>query len=104
MTTRSENGVDIVPSDGSDPIHVDVVPAVTPLDPTGVGDGFRAGFLVGLARGLRFERAAQLGAMIATLVLECESTQGWDWDQAAAVERIRSAYGDAAAADINAVL
>ena len=104
VTTRSADGVDIVPSDGSEPIHVDVVPAVEAVDPTGVGDGFRAGFLVGLAHGLRFERAAQLGAMIATLVLECESTQGWEWDQPAAIERIRAAYGDAAAADINAVL
>lgn len=103
ITTKGADGIEIVPS-GGEPLHVPVVPVVEQLDPTGVGDGFRAGFLTGLSRGLRFERAAQLGAMVATLVLECESTQGWSWEHASAVERIRGAYGDTAAADIAAVL
>ncbi|AVM01035.1 carbohydrate kinase family protein [Gordonia iterans] len=103
ITTRGSDGIDIVPSDG-DAIHVPVVPVREAQDPTGVGDGFRAGFLSGLARGLRFERAAQLGAMIATLVLECDSTQGWTCDDREAIARIRDAYGEAAAADIHAVL
>ncbi|MFT3661941.1 MAG: carbohydrate kinase family protein [Gordonia sp. (in: high G+C Gram-positive bacteria)] len=103
VTTRSADGIDIVPSDG-EPIHVPVVPVREALDPTGVGDGFRAGFLTGLSRGLRYERAAQLGAMVATLVLECESTQGWVCEPAEALARIGEAYGAAAAADIKAVL
>ncbi|GAA3963739.1 carbohydrate kinase family protein [Gordonia caeni] len=103
ITTKGSGGIDIVPSTG-EALHVPVVPVVDQLDPTGVGDGFRAGFLTGLSRGLRFERAAQLGAMVATLVLECESTQGWIWEHESAVERIRGAYGDTAAADIAAVL
>jgi sugar/nucleoside kinase (ribokinase family) len=32
------------------------------VDPTGVGDAFRAGFLVGLAGGLGHERCAQMGS------------------------------------------
>lgn len=103
ITTKGAGGIEIAPSNG-ETLHVPVVPVREQLDPTGVGDGFRAGFLTGLSRGLRFERAAQLGAMIATLVLECESTQGWSWEHEAAVERIRDAYGDTAAADIGAVL
>ncbi|MEZ5213134.1 MULTISPECIES: carbohydrate kinase family protein [unclassified Gordonia (in: high G+C Gram-positive bacteria)] len=103
ITTRGADGIDIVPT-GGDAIHVPVVPVAEAVDPTGVGDGFRAGFLTGRSRGLNFERAAQLGAMVATLVLECESTQGWEWDRDGAVERIRGAYGDQAAADIHAVL
>ncbi|MFM9378183.1 carbohydrate kinase family protein [Gordonia sp. VNK21] len=102
ITTLGSKGVDII-GDGEQ-LHVPVVPVRDAQDPTGVGDGFRAGFLTGLARGLRYERSAQLGAMVATLVLECESTQGWTWDVESASERISEAYGPAAAADIRAVL
>ena len=103
VTTKGSGGVDIVPS-GGESIHVPVVPVTDQVDPTGVGDAFRAGFLTGISRGLRYERAVQLGAMVASLVLECESTQDWTWDNDTAVERIRAAYGDTAAADIRAVL
>jgi len=102
ITTLGSKGVDII-GDGEN-LHVPVVPVREAQDPTGVGDGFRAGFLTGLARGLRSERAAQLGASVATLVLECDSTQGWTWDEASVGERIAQAYGPAAATDIRAVL
>ncbi|MFZ2511891.1 MAG: PfkB family carbohydrate kinase, partial [Gordonia sp. (in: high G+C Gram-positive bacteria)] len=103
ITTKGSGGVDIVPADGA-AVHVPVVPVEDQVDPTGVGDAFRAGFLTGISRGLRYERAAQLGAMVASLVLECDSTQGWTWDTESAVARIRGAYGNTAAADIRAVL
>ncbi|WP_347956476.1 carbohydrate kinase family protein [Gordonia aichiensis] len=103
ITTLGAGGVDIIERDGTT-THVGVVPVVEQVDPTGVGDGFRAGFLTGLSRGLGYERAAQLGAMVATLVLESESTQGWAWDVDAAVERLSAAYGADAAAEIKTVL
>jgi len=49
------------------------VPAVVPrqiVDPTGVGDAFRAGLMKGLALGLPPEVAAQLGSVAATYALE----------------------------------
>ncbi|MCK0441001.1 carbohydrate kinase family protein [Gordonia alkaliphila] len=103
VTTKGGAGIEIAAT-GQPPLQVPVVPVNDQSDPTGVGDGFRAGFLTGLSRGLRHERAAQLGAMVATLVLECESTQGWLWNRESALERIGAAYGEAAAADIRAVL
>ncbi len=84
-------------------VTVPVVPVDAPVDPTGVGDGFRAGFLTALGSGLSYERAAQLGSMVAALVLECDSTQGWSWDATAAAVRLRGAYGEQAAAEIAAV-
>ena len=66
-------------------IHVDVVPVHNPVDPTGVGDGFRR--FLSAPRAGSFERAAQLGLMVAALVLECDLTQGWSWDTAAAAEK-----------------
>lgn len=103
ITTLGSGGVDIVERDGTT-THVDVVPVNEQIDPTGVGDGFRAGFLTGLSRGLRYERAAQLGAMVATLVLESESTQGWSWDVDGAVQRLTAAYGEDAASEIKSIL
>ncbi|WP_035719493.1 carbohydrate kinase family protein [Gordonia shandongensis] len=103
VTTLGAGGVDIIEADGRT-VHVDVVPTDAQVDPTGVGDGFRAGFLTGLGRGLDHERAAQLGALVATLVLECDSTQGWQWDVDTAVERLTVAYGSVAADEIGAVL
>jgi N-acyl-D-aspartate/D-glutamate deacylase len=45
-------------------------------DPTGVGDAFRAGFLAGWrGGGGSSERAAQIGSMVATYVLEHVGTQ-----------------------------
>lgn len=103
VTTLGAEGVDIVGADGTN-IHVGVVPETALVDPTGVGDAFRAGFLTGRGAGLDLERCAQLGSMVAVLVLETTGTQNWTWDPASAKERLAGAYGDAAAAEIAAAL
>ncbi|MBN2157394.1 MAG: hypothetical protein JW776_15215 [Candidatus Lokiarchaeota archaeon] len=40
------------------------------MDPTGAGDGFRAGLLFGLAGGLLFENACKLGSVVGSFVVE----------------------------------
>ena len=102
VTTLGRNGVEIVTGD-AEPIRVEVVPETAKVDPTGVGDAFRAGFLTGVSKGLGFERAAQLGSMVAVLVLETVSTQDWTWDHDSAMARIAGAYGEAAATEIGAI-
>jgi adenosine kinase len=103
VTTLGAKGVDIVGTDGTN-IHVGVVPEKAQVDPTGVGDAFRAGFLTGRGAGLGLERSAQLGSMVAVLVLETTGTQNWVWDAADARERLAGAFGDDAAAEIAAAL
>ncbi|OBJ89406.1 carbohydrate kinase family protein [Mycobacterium asiaticum] len=103
VTTLGAKGVDIVERDGTT-VHVGVVPENSQTDPTGVGDAFRAGFLTGRSAGLSLERSAQLGSLVAVLVLESTGTQQWEWDSAAAKSRLAGAYGDEAAAEIAAVL
>jgi adenosine kinase len=103
VTTLGAKGVDIVESDGTT-THVGVVPETSQTDPTGVGDAFRAGFLTGRTAGLSLERSAQLGSLVAVLVLESTGTQEWTWDPATARTRLAGAYGDEAAAEIAAVL
>ena len=103
VTTLGPKGVDVVQPDGAC-IHVDVVPETSQVDPTGVGDAFRAGFLTGRSAGLGLERSAQLGSLVAVLVLESTGTQEWKWDHEVAKTRLAGAYGDDAAAEIVAVL
>jgi len=103
VTTLGEHGVQIVGRDCG-LIKVDVVPETGKVDPTGVGDAFRAGFLAGTETGLSLERSAQLGCLIAVQVLETEGGQEWTWDRARGVERLRDAYGPDAADEIAAVL
>ncbi|WP_209707883.1 carbohydrate kinase family protein [Crossiella equi] len=103
ITTLGEKGVELV-GKGISPLHVAAVPETVKADPTGIGDGFRAGFLSGITAGLSLERAAQLGSLIAVLVLEVEGPQEWKLDRESALKRLTDAYGADAAADIAAVL
>jgi len=99
VTTLGAKGVDLVAADGTN-IHVDVVPETAQVDPTGVGDAFRAGFLTARSAGLSLERAAQLGSLVAVLVLETTGTQNWTWNLELAKTRLADAYGAAAADEI----
>jgi adenosine kinase len=85
-------------------VQVGVPKEKAKIDPTGVGDSFRSGFIAGLAWGLSHERCAQLGSMIATYVIETTGTQEYRFTAAEFVARFAEAYGDAAANEIAAQL
>jgi len=99
VTTQGKHGVEIVGRD-FDRVHVPVARERAKLDPTGVGDGFRAGFLTGRAWGLSWERAAQVGSLLATLVLETVGTQEYEVKPADFADRLAESYGDEAAAEV----
>ena len=99
VTTLGAQGVAIT-GRGIDPIRVPVAQEIHAYDPTGVGDGFRAGFFAGLSWGLPLERAAQVGALLATLILETVGTQEYTVRPDEFVKRIAESYGDDAAVDI----
>lgn len=103
VTTLGAEGVVIAPRDGAE-VRVGVVPERERVEPTGVGDAFRAGFLTGHTAGLSLERAAQLGSLIAVLVLETMGPQEWTLNKDDALERLTEAYGAEAAADIKPLL
>jgi adenosine kinase len=87
---------------GEEPVIVPAVPEVAKVEPTGVGDAFRAGFLAALEWGLSLERAAQLGCLLAVHVVEQVGTQEYTLRRAAFVRRFAAAYGEEAAAEIDA--
>ncbi|MFE2165142.1 carbohydrate kinase family protein [Streptomyces sp. NPDC059447] len=98
VTTLGEAGSRIRRA-GRPTLEVPSVPTAAAVDPTGVGDAFRAGFLAAVAWGLGVERAAQLGSAIATVVLECVGTQEYRLDRENLTVRLGEAYGPAAVAD-----
>jgi adenosine kinase len=85
---------------GEAPVTVSVAEEDRKADPTGVGDAFRAGFLSGQAWGLSDERSAQLGALLATYVIETIGTQEYELARTHFLERMARTYGDDAAADV----
>ena len=87
---------------GKPTITVGAPAELAKVDPTGVGDSFRSGFLAGLSWGLNHERCAQLGSMIATFCLETKGTQEYLFDRDQFMARFESAYGDVAASEVAA--
>ncbi|MGK5628377.1 carbohydrate kinase family protein [Streptomyces sp. URMC 123] len=103
VTTLGARGVRIERT-GEDPIEVGCPEEDAKVDPTGVGDAFRAGFLAGLSWDLSLERSAQLGCMLATLVIETLGTQEYELRRGHFMERFTKAYGQDAAAEVTAHL
>ncbi|MEV6795715.1 carbohydrate kinase family protein [Streptomyces sp. NPDC051320] len=99
ITTLGARGVRIERA-GDDPIEVGCAEEEAKVDPTGVGDAFRAGFLSGLTWGVGLERAAQVGCMLATLVIETLGTQEYTLRRANFMARFTKAYGDEAASEV----
>jgi adenosine kinase len=85
---------------GEPVLEVPVARELRKVDPTGVGDAFRAGFLSGLSWGLDHERCAQVGSMLAAYVIETVGTQEYELGRGGFLERFEEAYGAQAAAEI----
>ncbi len=99
VITLGPDGVRIVGRD-QEKIEVPAVPGVAAVEPTGVGDAFRSGFLAALEWQLSHERAAQVGCVLAAYVVEQVGTQEYTFTHEQFVERLAGAYGDEAAADV----
>ncbi|MGY1454721.1 carbohydrate kinase family protein [Streptomyces sp. SS8] len=99
ITTRGPEGATVA-RPGQPPLHICAVPVPSPVDPTGVGDAFRAGFLAGAAWQWPYERAARLGCALAAVVLETVGTQEYKLSAADLLLRLEQGYGAPAAAEI----
>jgi adenosine kinase len=99
VTTLGKDGARVDQA-GQAPILIPPVTGADPREPTGAGDGFRAGFLTAIAWGLPLERAAQLGNMIAVAVLETVGPQEYELKPGQLAERITAVYGPEAGQDL----
>lgn len=79
------------------------VPVVTPqqiLDPTGVGDAFRGGFVRGESLGLDWETCGKMGVLAATYCLETRGPQEHHYTPEEFVARYRQHFDDQGALDV----
>jgi adenosine kinase len=99
VTTLGQDGVRVTSRDG---ISFDRPAAknVAALEPTGVGDAFRAGFLAALAWGLSLEHAAEVGCVLAAYVVETVGPQDYKFTAAEFLGRLDESYGGEAAAAV----
>jgi adenosine kinase len=68
VVTKGAQGATVLTHDGR--IDVPAVPPQRIVDPTGVGDAYRGGFMKGLALGAGYEICARLGSVAAAYALE----------------------------------
>jgi adenosine kinase len=92
VITRGEDGANLYTDDGE--FHIPAVKPKAIIDPTGIGDAFRGGFLKGYMHGLSLERCGQMGSLAATYCLEAESPMGHRFDLETFVYRFRQHFDD----------
>jgi adenosine kinase len=92
VVTRGEKGASLY-SNGNEYL-VPIVPPRQIADPTGVGDAFRGGFLVGYAQGLDLVTCVQMGVLAATYCLEQRGPQGHTYTIPEFVARFREHFDD----------
>jgi adenosine kinase len=62
-------------------------------DPTGAGDAFRAGFVLGMKRGFSWPVTGRVAALTAVYAIENPGTQAHSYTPRAFVDRYVSNYG-----------
>jgi adenosine kinase len=92
IITRGERGSTIYTQ--AETIVIPVVPAEKIVDPTGVGDAYRAGLIKGLALGASWEIAGKMGAVAAAFALEEKGTQNHYYTRTQFATRFRAFFDD----------
>jgi adenosine kinase len=98
VVTLGERGARIY-ADGRQYL-VPAVPPVRVLDPTGVGDAFRGGFVRGVRLGLDWETCGKMGCLAASYCLETRGPQEHFYNSAEFVARYRQNFDDGGALDV----
>ncbi len=94
IVTRGEHGSHIMTADQT--IHIPIVLPQRVVDPTGVGDAYRAGIIKGYICGFSWETIGRIGSLAATYVLEEHGTQNHRYTLSEFVARYRQYFGQAA--------
>lgn len=92
VITRGKDGADLYV--GGDSVHIPTVPENEIVDPTGVGDAFRGGFLVGYSQGFDWKLCGEIGSLAAVYCLEQRGPQSHAYTKKEFVERFRKHFND----------
>jgi len=98
VITRGKDGADLY-SDGNS-VHIPTVPEDEIVDPTGVGDAFRGGFLTGYSHGFDWKLCGEIGSLSAVYCLEQRGTQNHSYTAADFVKRFRQHFDDGGRLDV----
>jgi len=98
VITRGEKGATIKSDEQK--YDIPIVPPERVVDPTGVGDAFRGGFLRGYRLGLDLQTCGQMGALSATYCLEQKGTNNYSYTPQEYIARYRQHFDDDGALDI----
>lgn len=98
VVTLGENGVDVYVD--SEVIHTGVCTTSEIKDPTGAGDAFRGGFLMGLSLGFDWAMCSRMGSLTAIYVLEAIGPQEHRFTPNEYVARFVDCYGDDVRLDV----
>ncbi len=92
VVTRGKEGANLY-TNGQD-IYIPTVPERQVVDPTGVGDAFRGGFLTGYSHGCDWKLCGQIGALAAVYCLENQGPQAHTYTREEFVQRFRQYFDD----------
>lgn len=92
VITRGKNGADLYA--GEDSVHIPTVPEDEIVDPTGVGDAFRGGFLAGYSHGFDWKLCGEIGSLAAVYCLEQRGPQSHGYTRNEFVARFRKHFDD----------
>lgn len=98
VITRGKDGADLYTE--NEEVHIPTVPEEQIVDPTGVGDAFRGGFLTGYAHALDWKLCGEIGALAAVYCLEQRGPQSHFYTREEFVKRFRRHFDDGKKLDV----
>jgi adenosine kinase len=93
ITTFGEQGSEVSGSKIGEAVRVGSVKPAQIVDPTGAGDGYRGGFFYGYLQQWDVAKCGQLGAVVASFVLEQHGPQA-KLDRAAIMQRYKENFNE----------
>jgi adenosine kinase len=98
VITQGENG-SLIYAEGKE-IAIPAVPPQRIIDPTGVGDAFRGGFITGLSYDMDLELCGKIGALAAAYCLETDGPQSQNYTVEEFIDRFRLHFDDQRQLDV----
>jgi len=92
VITRGKEGANLYTN--GEEYFIPTVPEKEIIDPTGVGDAFRGGFLTGYSHGWDWTLCGEIGSLAAVYCLECRGPQSHSYTKHKFVERFREHFDD----------
>lgn len=92
VVTYGDLGSTIYDNHGQSEFRIPAARATSVVDPTGAGDGYRAGLIHGMLAGLSWEEAGRMGSQAATFVVEVKGTQSHEYTAAEFARRFSESF------------